>query len=488
MPASQKALHLTLQMALPPNENPQNRSRRTDRNRPRLSNHKMALLEKTLSAVSLAAAECLETFKPHAETTLWWYPQTPDGKAIFDKEGKPVKRISGEMQVVIKLRQIAPLSGFVLPAVVKDGIHHKVADLLRSYGQRMLDPQTREQTSYPTIDEGFPIVLQGGFRFLEHQDTGRLFLYAPLFPRGGHKEELALQYDANSGPALREIGQEKIQTLSRARGGLLLSLQFDKWGEATFVRDERTPPGWKATHRRYDQRWLEELKRSKEFQPKRVELFMRGDRIFVNVACEVACKPPVQIKNFMGVALGLQDLITVVVINEAGEIIHQRNWSARIYEQTVFRQLEQFRARGGGEFFQVLETFHYERVAEIVKEATQFDAVIAVETVGVIPKGKYAPGMNRRLSYWPFGKLADMVGYKSELAGLPKPYGGYSALVRGLCSQCGASNRESKQKISLEGPSYYCGNCGTRGNSGINAALNLARRAKELRTKGVVAR
>lgn len=474
-------------MALPLNRNPENRSRSSRGDRPRLTNHKLALLKQTRDVVSLAAAECLERFKPHAETTLWWEPQTPEGKAILDGEGKPTKRIAGQLRVVIKLRKVAPLNGFALPAVIKDGVHHKTADLLRSYAKRMLDPQTKEKTSYPIPNEGFPIVWQNGFRFLENPDTGKLFLYVPLFPRGGHQEDLAANFNPAVGPTLQELGGEEIQQLNRAKGGLLLPLQFDKWGEATFMRDTESPPVWKTTDRRYDKRWVAELTNSKEFRPKRVELFARGGRMFVNVACEVACKPPVKIQNFMGVALGLQDLITLVVINPAGKVVHQRNWNARVYEQTAFWQLGEHRKHGEGQFSQILETFHYERVAKVIQEARRFGAAIAIEQIGTIPKGKYSPHMNQRLSYWPFGKLANILAYKAVLGGIPQPYNVYSATVRGLCSVCGASNKNG-QIISPEGASYYCAGCGIRGNSGFNAALNLARRAMELHNKGVAAR
>lgn len=470
--------HLTLKTTLPLalEKQPLNRPGTKLSNRPHLSKRKLSFILRTVETVRKAAGLCLERFKSHQEI-LWW-----DAK---DKKGQPVKRTAGHLRVVIKLRQLYPFSNFQLPAVIKDGIHHKVADLLLSYASRILDPRFTEKTSYPSIEGVFPIVWQAGFSFYEHSQTGKLFLYLPFFPRGGREEDLT-----SNNPSLRRFGndEDEVARLEKVKGGLLLPLKFDKWGEAVFMRDRSRPPVWKAKHRRYDKRWLKELENPKSFRPKRVELFVREDqRISINIACEVDCKPKVEIQNFMGVALGLQDLITVVVIDNGGEIIHQRNVSARVYDQTVFRQLERLRKEKGGQFRQVLETFHYQQVAEVVKEALEWKAVVAVEIVGDISKGKYAPRMNLRLSYWPFGKLADFLSYKTEHEGLPKPYGVYSATVRYLCSNCGAKKDGEGNPILLEGPSVFCGGCSKHQNSNSNGALNLARRSRELYLKGVKA-
>lgn len=482
-----QTMHLTLQTALPLEENPENKARSELWDRPRLTTHKHALLMRTREAVRKAAASCLQRFEPHQDA-LWWQPAGKDGKPLVDKEGKPVKRIAGELQVVIKLRAVAPLDGFALPAAIKDGVHYKVADLLRSYAKRKLDPAFAKKTSYPSVGEGFPVVWQTGFRFLEHRGTGKLFLYVPLFPRGGHKENLHSHFDPDKGSMLQVFGSHEIESLSRTKGGLLLPLQFDKWGEATFIRDANNPPRWKARERQYDRRWLLELWHEKEFKPKRIELFMSEERIFVNVACEVACKPAVDTKNFIGVAFGLQDLLDIVVIDRTGNILHQRKVHATEYDETVFKGLLKFWREKRGEFRQQLTTLLYGEIARLVDEALRFQATIAVETVGNVPKGKYSPAMNRRLSFWPFGRLVDMLSYKSVFAGLPKPYKVYSTTVRGLCSSCGASNKNGEKQIALEGATYYCGSCKKKGSSGVNAALNLAHRALELSQKGVVAR
>lgn len=480
-----KLLHLALQTALP-RRTPKRATARSESNqRPHLSEHKLALLERTLVSVRLAAQECLDRFQPQQDS-LWWQPTDEDGHYLLDKNTqKPIQRIAGSLRVVIKLRQLAPLRGFALPAVIKDGIHHKVADLLLSFAKRRLDPRFKDKTSYPTINEGFPIVLQGGFVFYEHALTGKFYLYLPLFPRGGHEEDLPGNFDPTDGPRLRVFGEDEIKIL-RARGGLLLPLQFDKWGEATFIRDSRFPPVWKATHRQVDQRWLNEIAHDKDFSPKRIEVFEKGDQILVNIASSVPTQTPIEVTNFMGVSFNLEDLVTVVVINPEGKIIHQRVLSAAQYEHQYLTQLKRLRERGGG-FAQTLELRHYEEVARIVAEAQQFQAAIAVETVGDINKGKYSPRMNLRLSYWPFGKLADFISYKSVYAGLPKPYGVYSGTVKTKCHNCGADNKEERE-VLLEGISSYCGRCGTRFRTGFNAALNLALRAQELHTRGVVAR
>ena len=484
-----KSLHLTLAMALPLNKGPLNVSGvELDQNlRPWLTNKKLAALQETAILVRRAASFCLRRFKPH-EQTLWWTPLDPDGRLLRKTSGEPVQRTAGHMRVVIKLREVAQLSGFPLPAAIKDGIQQKVADLLLSYAARKIDPNFADKTGWPVVDEGFPIVWQMGFVFYENPRTGKLFLYLPLFPRGGREEPLVDNYNPTYGPSLRVFGEEEIAQLARAKGGFLLPLQFDKWGEATFIRGRSTLPVWKATHRRVDRKWLAEIMlQDKDFSPKRVELLIRNGRVFVNVACEVPTKPAVEVETFMGVSFGLEHLITVVVLDQEGNILYQRQEPAGRYERTYFVRLERLRKRGGS-FYQELETFHYRQVAQIVREAVKYKACLSIEQIGNIPKGKYNPRFNLRLSYWPFGKLADLTSYKAEKEGLPKPYSVYSATVKTLCSNCGAANKGENQQISLKGPSVYCRSCGTRHNTGFNTALNLARRTQELYTKGVVAK
>ncbi len=479
-----QSIYLTLGMSLPLLRNPRNRARSDWDNRPHLTVTKARYLDQTLRSVREAAQECLNRFHPVSQM-LWWTPVDEDGHVVLNKvTGEPIKRIAGSLPVVIKLREVSPLRGYALPAVVKDGIHHKVADLLLSYAKRMLDPKLAEKTSYPTIGADFPIIWQGGFVFYEHGVTGKLYLYLPFFPRGGHEESLRDNYDPKMGPQLHNFGDSEIKQL-RAKGGLLLPLQFDKWGEATFVRDLSTRPVWKKTDRPYDQRWETELWHPKDFNPKRIELISSEDRYFVNVACEIPCQTPVAIENFMGVAFGLEDLITVVVINPNGEIIYRRALDARQYEQQYIAHLKRLSKRGG-RFAQTLALRHYEEVAKITAEARQFQARIALETVGTIPKGKYSPQMNRRLSYWPFGKLATILEYKSEVAGLPKPYSVFSATVKRMCSNCGETTKNDGE-FSLEGLTVYCGQCESSTRTGFNTALNLATRARDLHQKGVIA-
>jgi len=485
--AEENTLHLTLAMSLPLNDLPENRTRSELWRRQWLPQKKLSLLLGVNQSVRKAAADCLRWFEPYQEL-LWWEPTDPDGKKLLDKEGRPIKRTAGHMRVLRKLEEIAPFRGYQLGSAVKNGLRHKVADLLLSYAKRKLDPQFTDKTSYPSIGDQFPIVWTGAFVCYEQSITGQLYLYLPLFPRGSHQEDITNNYDPDRGPALQVFGEKEIARLSRSTSGLLLPLQFDKWGEATFIRGENNPPTWKATHRRSDKKWLSEvLLREKDFQPKRVELLVRNGRIFVNVACEIPTKPLLEVENFMGVSFGLEHLVTVVVINRDGNVVHQRQEPARRYEKTYFARLERLRRRGGP-FSQELETFHYRQVAQIVEEALRFKSVPAVEQVGNIPKGRYNPRLNLRLSYWPFGKLADLTSYKAVKEGLPKPYSVYSATAKMLCSTCGAANKEGDQPISLKGPTVYCGNCGTRHNTGFNTALNLARRAQELFVKGVVAR
>ena len=476
-----ETLHLTLQTAVPlvTTAQPHDCSRNSSRKVPYLSVHKAAIINQTVQTVRKAAQQCLDAFKLHEEK-LWWEPPIKEGK-------EKVKRISGHLRVVIKLREVAPLKGFQLPSAIKDGIHTKVADLLLSYAQRKLDPQFAEKTSWPTIDENFPIVWQMGFKFYEHQNTGKIYVYLSLFPRGGHREDLAGNADQKQGNELRVLGSDKL-TRVKATGGLLLPLQFDKWGEASFMRDRSRPPVWKARHRKEDKRWIAELNHLKDFRPKRLELVPRSDGIRINIACDVLKKQAVEIKNFMGIAFGLHDLLTVTIIEGlSGNIIHRRNISAEEYECTYFRRLQKLRTQGGS-FRQELDNFHYREVAKVIQEAVDNNAMIAVETVGNIPKGKYSPKMNLRLSYWPFGKLAEIISYKAEYHGLPKPYGVYSATMRLLCSECGANNKGDEKLVTLERMAVICKTCNTRHNSNQSTSLNLARKCRELYTAGVKAR
>lgn len=203
-------------MDLPLNEPPLNVPISQRDQRPWLPTKKLSELEHAAELSASAARMCLRRFKPHQQM-LWQEAKDKEGLYLLDNEGNPKLRVVGRRgradPVVMKLWEVAPLSGFPYSSTWRDGVYAKVSDLLRSYAGRSLNPRFTEKTSYPAIRGGFPIVFQKGFVFYEHVRTKKLYLYLPLFPRAGHKEDLPNQYNPKYGPSLRVFGDKEVKKM-----------------------------------------------------------------------------------------------------------------------------------------------------------------------------------------------------------------------------------------------------------------------------------
>ena len=484
-----------------------------------LTRHKMAAIERTLVVAKRAAQYCLDRFQPEQQT-LWelvMETKTFRGPLIgvsapangvddlakeeiiskliegeFEmaeisietpkmREGKPVVRVVSHLSVVLKLRSDAPLNQFQLPWVIKDGIYNKVADLLTGYAERMLDPHLAEKTTYPKVGENWPLVYQlnQSFKYFEHSETRKIYLYLPLFgPETG--ESLSSHAHSDTGPQLVRFGTDKVNDMKLLKRGILIPLQLDKHAETTFVRDHRHLPGWRernatASARPRHQRYLGQLEVVKDFLPKRLEVFVRGNRLVFNVACEIPTKPPFEsVDHVMGVAFGLEDLITVVVLDLDGKVIATHSVEAEPYEQIYFLRLAELKA-GGGEFRQELAAFIQQRLIVPIGLAVEYRCQVGILEIGTPDKSRYSPTFNRRMSCWPYGKCGTILEYKLKGEGAPEPDHWYASLANGRCSHCGATNQKGQPNIiSINKSVVTCASCHKESPAGLNAARNCA--------------
>ena len=462
-----------------------------------LTRHKVAAIERTIVVARATAQEVLDKFYPHQ--SMLWFEATDKDKQPIIRNGQPLKLVTTQRIVVIKLREIAPMQvrqgKYQLPWVIMDGIYNKVADLLTSYAERLLDPHLAEKTSYPKVIKvvdgqeiaiDWPLVYQvnDSFKFFEHSETKTIYLYLPLFGES-NAEELLSHVNPKTGPQLVRFGTDKINDMKLLKRGILIPLQFDKHAETTFIRDDRHQPGWKgrsfqAAARPRHQRYLEALNQEKDFLPKRVEVMIRGNRLVVNDACEIPTKPPYDVKHIMGVAFGLDDLIVVAMMNLKGKVIATHSVPAADYEKVYFQRLADLKA-GGGKFHQELAAFVHDRLKLPIKKSVEFQCQVGILEVGNPNKGKYSPDFNRRLSFWPYGKCGTILEYKLEGEGAPKPHHWYASKANGRCFRCGTENELGQPKlVKPNGSDIYCSHCCKTTPTTLNAALNCAYFSYEL--------
>ncbi|HWB82978.1 MAG TPA: transposase [Bryobacteraceae bacterium] len=110
----------------------------------------------------------------------------------------------------------------------------------------------------------------------------------------------------------------------------------------------------------------------------------------------------------------------------------------------------------------------------LVKVALDHKALIALEKID-------ARSMVRFLRRSQFRKLHDLISYKAERAGLPKPIEVPAAFTSQTCAHCGYRDSKNRPKQDAAGRAiqnmFLCISCGNRANADENASEIIALRA-----------
>lgn len=207
---------------------------------------------------------------------------------------------------------------------------------------------------------------------------------------------------------------------------------------------------------------------------------------FVYISLKIPVPEPYQPKDFIGVDLGIINILTAstpdgrVEIQLVGDELNQKRQE---FEETKARL--QKRKAGDNNVYRALKrvsgreaNFAYDlnhKIAkQVVKTAAQYRYGLAVENLSGITSNldKETKKARKMLKRWKFRDLIDKLRYKAEAKGVPfievDPRGSTKE-----CHNCGETNEVGRNRT------YTCENCGVEIDRDLSAARVIAARGRE---------
>lgn len=208
------------------------------------------------------------------------------------------------------------------------------------------------------------------------------------------------------------------------------------------------------------------------------DLVRRDGRFYLLATVEMPEPPPVEIKDFVGVDLGVVSIATTddgqTFSGEQVEKVRRRSSRARqTYQRrnsrNARRRLRRMAKRQAG--FQ--RDANHRIAKQIVAKALASNSGIAVEDLnGIRGRVTVRKTQRSRLGNWGFHQLRLFVTYKARLAGLPVIAVDPRNTSR-TCSRCGHCDRANRKSQAL----FLCKQCGFSINADHNGARNIRSRA-----------
>jgi IS605 OrfB family transposase len=347
----------------------------------------------------------------------------------------------------------------------------------------------------------------------------RLTLQLQLIPTAEQKDVLldtmerfnaAASFAAEVGFGAGVFSQPSIHKLAyveiRERFGLSAQMAVRAIGKAVevFKRDKKTCPAFKPRGAvTYDERILSFKGLDKvslrtlagrmifplaygEYQGQRfdrikgqVDLVYRGGMFFLYTTVELPDKAPVEVKDFLGVDLGIVKLATDSDGNTySGEAVEKvrrrRHESRRSYQKTETKSAKRRLKRMARREANYRRNENHRIANELVRLAKGTDRGIALEDLKHVRERTTVRAKDRaKHSGWAFAQLQAFVCYKAELAGIPVVFVDARGTSR-TCSACGHCEKANRKSQS----EFACVHCGFSENADLNAARNVRDRAK----------
>lgn len=208
---------------------------------------------------------------------------------------------------------------------------------------------------------------------------------------------------------------------------------------------------------------------------KKATLFKRGRRYYLSVNVEVAMPIPESDGTFIGVDLGMENLVTT---SDGEHYPSDEIWRVKEHRQQVRSSLQRKRTYGArrrlkalsGKDKRFVRDANHRVSKAIVAKAVQQNKGIRLEDLSGIRTTSKMGGDNRkRLSRWPFFQLRQFIAYKAELAGVPFELVNPKYTSQ-TCSNCGERDKRSRKSRS----EFVCRHCGYAADADVNAAMNIS--------------
>jgi IS605 OrfB family transposase len=205
-----------------------------------------------------------------------------------------------------------------------------------------------------------------------------------------------------------------------------------------------------------------------------VDLVYRGGKFFLYATVEMPDKAPIEVKDFLGVDLGIVNIATdsegTTYSGEAVEKIRRRHHRNRRFLQRkgtkgAKKRLKKLAGREG----RFRKHQNHVISKELVRKAKDTDRGIALEDLkGIRDRITVRAKDRARQSGWSFSQFRLFVQYKAQLAGVPivtvDPRN--TSRTCSACGHCEKTNRKSQAE-------FCCKHCGHSENADLNAARNI---------------
>jgi putative transposase len=193
--------------------------------------------------------------------------------------------------------------------------------------------------------------------------------------------------------------------------------------------------------------------------------------IYMTIEKEVEESPP---KNIIGVDLGIRHLAVTVNSSNPKPKFHGKELGAvQAHYYNLRKTLQKKNAHGtvkkvGNHCRRVTDAILHKVSKDIVTEAANTKAAIAIGNLAGIRNHGGGKAFNRKLNSWPFHRLEQFVKYKAEWTGV-KVMEVPEAYTSQVCHNCGS-------KGLRVGGRFQCHSCGREYNADYNGAYNIMKR------------
>jgi IS605 OrfB family transposase len=218
-----------------------------------------------------------------------------------------------------------------------------------------------------------------------------------------------------------------------------------------------------------------QLKLMSEATPKGARLVERDGKLFLNLDLEkeVSFMPWEVCRTIVGVDIGINYIAVASALTEDGKFTNPLFFKGGEWRHLCDRKRKVTRAK---EFKHITRKQHeilHTVSKRIVEYAKQFQKpVIVMERLGYFNNSTRNKRFNFLLGNWARKKLQFMIEYKANWEGIPVAYVN-PAYTSQTCHYCGSEGKR-------EGLTFKCQNCGKTYNADANAAMNLAKRFRQL--------
>jgi len=209
-----------------------------------------------------------------------------------------------------------------------------------------------------------------------------------------------------------------------------------------------------------------------------VDLVYRGGLFSLFATVDLPEKAPIEVKDFLGVDLGIVNLATDSDGNvHTGETVEKvrrrRHESRRSYQKTGTKSAKRRLKRMARREANFRRNENHRIANELVRLAKDTDRGIGLEDLKHIRERTTVRAKDRaKHSGWAFAQLQSFVCYKARLAGVPVVVVDARQTSRtcSACGHCEKANRKSQAE-------FACQHCGSSENADRNAARNVRDRA-----------